>query len=353
MALSKVIRISPYTLLRKERRLPLPGDVLVQPGAHVEATQVIAQATRFDWTCLDIARELGVKESDLELFLVRKPGDTVEVGEELAVKKGILPFTSYSYASPISGRVAATGMGQLIIETASQKIELTAGLRGTVKDLIPYYGAVLEGKGGLVEGLWSNGKEGTGILKILDEDRTKALLPEDLDEGSRGLILVCGHLGNPQALEKAAEMEVAGILAGSIHPDVRQQALSMPYPILMVEGFGELPLSSLIFELIRGYERQEASILQGDSLSPRPCLFIPVPMELVSTERVSPGVLRVGVKVRISRSPHRAKYGQIKDLPRYEVTLESGYTMPVARVQLEDGTEAEVPLANLELIDET
>ncbi|RLC80469.1 MAG: hypothetical protein DRI61_05720 [Chloroflexi bacterium] len=352
MAFPGVIRISPYTLLRKERRLPVMGDVLVQPGTSVEASQVIAKGFLSDWVCLDVIGELNVSEDQLELFLIKKPGEEIEKGEELAVKKGVLPFTSYSYISPVSGRIVATGMGQVIIETVSKEVELKAGLKGTVKEIIPYYGAVVEGKGAVVETVWANGREGQGILRILEEGKTSHLRADDLDPGNRGFILVCGGVEDEKALEKAADIRVAGIVVGSLKLGLRKKALSMPYPIQVTEGFGDIPMSSIAFELFRGYEGQEASLLLGDSIARRPCVFIPVAGEIITAE-ASPGVLKVGSKVRGSRDPYRGKCGVVQELPRYEVHLESGYTVSVARVRLEDGEEVEIPLSNLELIDET
>ncbi len=36
--------VSPLTVIRRERRLPAPGDILVREGDRVEAVQVIGQA---------------------------------------------------------------------------------------------------------------------------------------------------------------------------------------------------------------------------------------------------------------------------------------------------------------------
>ncbi len=338
------VRITPFSLIQVERRLPVPGDVLVRPGETVEPSQTIAVAEIRGWVCLDVARELGVREGELDRFLRKKPGEKVEAGEELASRKGILPFTFISYASPVSGRVAATGMGMVILETVSATLELKAGLKGVVSQIIPYYGAVVESRGTLIEGVWCNGKERAGILKILG-DRGATFSPASVQASARGFILVCGTIQDGAALSRAAEVQVGGIIAGSMRATLRDRALAMPYPIIVTEGFGEIPMSTPAFELLHSSEGYEAALIASP-----PSIVISVPEEILAPSRRM-GKEEAGLKVRVVRGPHRGLFGEVLEAGRREIALESGYIVPSALVRLENGVEVELPVVNLEAIE--
>ncbi|MCS7287116.1 MAG: hypothetical protein RMK30_08895 [Anaerolineae bacterium] len=337
------IRITPFSSIEVERRLPIPGEVLVRPGESVEPSRTIAVAELHGWVCLDVARELGVKENELERFLKKRPGDRVEAGEEIASRKGLLPFTFVSYTSPVSGKVAATGMGVVILETTSGSIELKAGLKGLVSRIIPYYGAIIESRGALIEGIWSNGKERDGILKIVGS-REKPLLPENLQASARGFIVVCGTIQDEETLSRAAALQVSGIVTGSLKASLIERALAMPYPVILTEGFGQIPMNLPAFELLHSSEGYEVSILATP-----PSIFISVPGEIIAPsfrarKEGSP-------KVKVSRGPYRGLFGEVLESGRREMVLESGYIVPSALVRLENGLEIEVPLVNLETIE--
>ncbi len=343
MNFARFVRITPFLTVQVERRLPVPGEVLVRPGDTVEPSQIIATAELQKWVCLDVARELGVKESELDRFLKKRPGEKVEAGEEIASRKGFLPFTFVSYASPASGRVAAAGMGMVILETPSGKIELKAGLKGTVSQIIPYYGAIIEGKGAVIEGIWVNGKEKSGIIKVV-EDRGSPLSPDSLQASAKGFIVVCGTIQDKEVLSRAASIQVGGIIAGSLKPSLRDEALNMPYPIILTEGFGQIPINSLAFELLCSSEGYEASILASP-----PFIIISVPEDILAP---SPRVkTETGLKVKVSRGPHKGLFGEVLEVGRREMVLESGYIIPSALVRLENGAEVEIPVVNLEAIE--
>lgn len=337
------VRITPFSMVQVERRLPVPGEVLVRPGEHVEPSQTIATAELQSWVCLDVARELGVKEGELERFLKKRPGERVEAGEEIASRRGLLPFTFISFTSPVSGRVAAVGMGMVVLETVTGKIELKAGLRGTVSQIIPYHGAIIEGKGAVIEGIWSNGKEKGGIIRVT-EDKGKPLSLDSLQASAKGFIIVCGTIQDEEVLSRAAEIQVGGIIAGSLKPSLRDTAIDMPYPIILTEGFGRFPLNSLAFELLHNSEAYEASILASP-----PCVIISVPEDILAPSlRV---MAKTGLKVKVSRGPHKGLSGEVLELGRREMALESGYIIPSALVRLENGAEVEIPVVNLEAIE--
>ena len=61
------LRVSPATTIRKERRLPIAGQVLVEQGADVKADDVVARAELpGDVATANVVSRLGVSAGELD-----------------------------------------------------------------------------------------------------------------------------------------------------------------------------------------------------------------------------------------------------------------------------------------------
>src|SRR4051812_17427987 len=88
-------------LVRRERRPPVPGEVLVHAGQRVEPSDVIAQTTlASEPVILDIAADLGVAPAVAARRLVANVGSQVERDQPLAQRGG---EGSRQARSPVSG----------------------------------------------------------------------------------------------------------------------------------------------------------------------------------------------------------------------------------------------------------
>ena len=78
-------QVAPLVNVRRERMLPIPGDVLVQINERVEPTQVVGRANLpGDFRVLSVARELGVSPSKITRYLLVKLGDEIRRGQVIA-----------------------------------------------------------------------------------------------------------------------------------------------------------------------------------------------------------------------------------------------------------------------------
>ncbi|HHW18267.1 MAG TPA: hypothetical protein GXX30_05145 [Firmicutes bacterium] len=88
MAVFSTLRICEKTRLVKERRLPVPGEVMVKPGDVVFPDTVIARAeyVRGNPYVVDLSSEFGqrVDPELVDKVLLKKPGDRVRAKEVLA-----------------------------------------------------------------------------------------------------------------------------------------------------------------------------------------------------------------------------------------------------------------------------
>jgi hypothetical protein len=231
---------------------------------------------------VDVGKTLSVKSEDLDKYLLKAVRDTVEEDEAIAAKGGGLIPLRRVCRSPVAGRIVAIGNGRVILESRVETCELHAHFRGTVVSVMPSLGVVIETAGALVQGVWGAGGEAQGVLKMLAEDPKEQLVAEAIDVGCHGSIIVGGFLVDEEALEQAEQMQVRGIVVGSIGADWGERASDLPFPVIATEGMGQVPMASVMFELLRSNAGREASISGVTRLrwgTVRPEIIIPLPRE--------------------------------------------------------------------------
>lgn len=346
---------TPLTVIKRERLLPARGEVLASMGARVEPIDVVARASvGGELYVVDVSKTLSVKSEDVDKYLLKAVGDTVEEGEAIAARgRGLIPLRRVC-RSPAAGRIVAIGNGRVALESRAETFELLAHFRGTVVSVMPSLGVVIETVGALVQGVWGAGGEAQGVLKMLAEDPKEKLVADAMDVGCHGAIIVGGSSVDEEALERAEQMQVRGIVVGSIGADLGERVSDLPFPIIATEGMGQVPMASVIFELLRSNAGREASISGVTRLrwgTARPEIIIPLlGGETASTPQQLGGVLEVGTQVRVIRQPYLGSVGQVVSLPSQPRTVDSGARLRGAEVELEEKGRVFVPYANLELI---
>lgn len=346
---------TPLTVIRRERLLPVRGEVLASMGARVEPIDVVARASLSgELHVVDVGKTLSVKSRDLDKYLLKAVGDTVEEGGAIAVKGGKLVPLRRVCRSPVAGRIVAIGSGRVVLESRAETFELHAHFRGTVASVMPSLGVVIETAGALVQGVWGAGGEAQGVLKMLAEDPKEKLVAEAIDVGCHGSIIVGGSSVDEEALERAEQMQVRGIVVGSIGAELGERASEFPCPVIATEGMGQVPMASVIFELLRSNAGREASISGMTRLrwgAVRPEIIIPLQeKETVPPSQQLEGALEVGIQVRVIRQPYLGSVGRVVSLPLQPRTVDSGARLKVAEVELEGKGRIFVPYPNLELI---
>jgi len=350
-----VTQATPLTVIKRERLLPVRGEVLASIGIRVEPIDVVARASMGgDLHVVDAGKILSVKSETLDKYLLKAVGDTVEEGEAIAAKGGRLVPLRRVCRSPVAGRIVAIDSGRVVLESKAETFELHAHFRGTVVSVMPSLGVVIETMGALVQGAWGAGGEAHGVLKLVAEGPKERLLAEAIDVGCHGAIIVGGSLVDREVLERAKQIQVRGIVVGGIEADLGEQASGFPCPVIATEGMGQMPVASVIFELLRSNAGREASISGVTRLrwgAVRPEIIIPLQVgETTPTSQQSEGALEVGAQVRVIRQPYLGSVGQVVSLPSHPRVVDSGARLRGAEVELEEKGQVFVPYANLELI---
>ena len=343
---------NPLTNIRRERVLPVRGEVLVETGDQVEPAQVVARAEMAgDFQIVPVARLLGVPSPRVPRHMRVALGDEVEKGQVIAARRGL---NALSIRSPMDGMVTASGGGRVLIEEAPAPFELSAYLRGTVTGVLKDYGVVIEATGALIQGVWGAGGEGFGVLKCVVNNRNEPIRAKSIDSSCHGTILIGGTGLDQQVLELAQESEVRGIVTGGLPARLIAQAEQQLYPVVVTEGIGEVPMSTPLFRLLAANDGREA-VISGEVRSRwgivRPEIAIPLPTEETPSVRAQPGMqLDVGVRVRAIRAPHLGVAGMVVALRTRAHRIETGARVRGAEVDIGEETPIFVPLANLEIL---
>jgi len=349
--LAPVNHILPLTTIERERTLPVAGTVIAKLNQKVSPVDVIAEATwSRDHVLIDVARILSISANAADRLIGVKVDERVSEGAEIAVSKGIIPRT---IKAPRGGRVVAAGGGQVLLETGDASVQLKAGIPGTVVHIVPNRGAVIRTVGTLIQGAWGNGRIETGLLLNLTENPDDVLPASRLDVSLRGSVILAGLLKDAETLRAAAELPVRGLILSSISPALLPAAQQCRFPIVAIDGFGQIPMNSAAYKLLTSNAKRDVTI-NAEAFNrytgARPEVIIPLPVSQEPPAPTDVETLEVGQTVRMRRAPHAGAIGTLAKLRPGLSSLPSGLRAKAADVKLENGEQILVPLVNLEIV---
>ena len=344
----------PLALIQCERRLPAQGEVMVRQGARVEPTEVVARVHQTqDFRILDVARKLRVPRAQAGRCMLKKVGETVKADEVVAERGGF--FFGREVRAPVEGVIAAIGNGRVLLEVAPELIEVRAHLKGTVINVVPGVGVVIEATGAVVQGAWGCGGEAFGVLRVVAEKPNEPLRAKSIDVACHGAIVVGGGAIDVSVFDQAQQLQVRGLIAGSMDGELRANAEAAAFPVILTEGLGAAAMAEPIFQLLHGQAGREASISAETRVRfgvTRPEILIPLPTESRPSPPPPAGApIKVGARVRVVRSPYLGAVGIVSAIVSRAQRIESGARLRGVEVDLGGDTGTVfVPYVNLELL---
>ncbi len=369
------LKVTKGTTIQKERRLPLEGEVLVEAGATVKAEDIVAKADLpGNVQLLNVANLLSVPPDEVTEHMLKPVGEAVSKDEIIATTKGLFGLFKSQALSPIDGTIEAVSdvTGQVILREPPIPVEVKAYTDGTVTETLPTEGVTVETYGTYIQGIFGIGGETIGNLAVVaksssDELTTEQILPEHRDN-----ILVGGSLVRTDAIQKAVQHGVRGIIAGGIDDADLRELLGyelgvaitgseeIGITLVITEGFGRIAMAEQTFTLLKAREGMKTSINGATQIRAgvvRPEILIPLASEATgsgsdATDDTADGILEVGSSVRIIREPYFGQLGRVIELPVELQNLETEAQVRVLRVELADGEQTILPRANVEAIEE-
>jgi hypothetical protein len=350
-----VARALAQTRIVRERLLPRPGEAQVGPDERVEPDDIVGRAyVPVPPIVYNVAQNLNVPTHEVRRLLVKKIGDTFDAHDVIARRKR--PFRSPMVCrARAPGRLLAEYRGEVLLESALVPMDLFANARGVVVNA-SRFGVVVHSSGGLIQGVWGNGKESYGVMKVLGATREQPLTADLIDVSCLGTIIVVGGPIEPEGLKQAKTQQLRGIVAGSMSATLREQALAAAFPIMLTEGFGALAMAAPAYQIIKASTSREASlraISQTRWGAQRPELVIPVSArEAVATEAPpAHSALESGVLVRICAGDNLGHTGRVLSAHPQTRILSSGARARAVEVALQDNETVWVAINNLEAIE--
>jgi hypothetical protein len=339
---------NPLLTVRIPRLLSQKGEVLVRPGDSVAPSQTVAQAVLPpDFRIVEVAQELGVPARSAQPFIRVERGQAVAEGEVLAARGGLSSRASYA---PFTGTVIGVGRGRLLLEGESEVVRLAALVPGYVVESRAGSGVVIETVGALIQAFWGNGREGYGVLRMLVRDPRHPIRASQINASAQGTVLIGGSTTDAESIAQAVELQVRGMILGSVPPAVIPLLRNTNFPVIATEGVGNLPMSSALFELLRSLDGREAAISAkiGDRWHPtRPYAVVPMPTRAAPT--LNPDApLKAGDRVRVLRGEHRARSGTVYRLLEGLIQVETGARFQGVEVAMSESERVQVPYANVE-----
>jgi hypothetical protein len=365
------LRVAERTVVRKERRLPIKGEVVVAAGDHVKSDTVVARThLPGNVQLINVASKLGLPPEDLPSVMQKKDGDPIEKGETLAVTQGFFGLLKSRVPSPCEGTVESisTVTGQVILREPPTPIEIDAYVDGRVVDIFPEEGVAVETVGSFIQGIFGVGGEKTGEIAVLVTGPGDVLEASLITEDHKGKIIVGGSHVKWEGLQKAMTIGASGIVVGGFDdPDLKRLlgkdlgvAITghedLATALILTEGFGEIAMAHGTFDLLKSREGRKASVNGATQIRAgviRPEIVVPLEgdaSDLVEGASATTG-LEIGSLIRVIREPYFGALGKVKELPNELQKMESESMVRVLEVEFEDGGTALLPRANVEMIE--
>jgi len=130
---------------------------------------------------------LGVEAEDLSGFMLKRPGDKVKEGENIAFYSAFFGLMKKQVTSPKDGVIEGVSeiTGQVIIRGAPIPVEVDAYLPGTIVEVVPREGAVVQTYGAFIQGIFGIGGETHGEIKVVVADNSDEITPDKITKTAR------------------------------------------------------------------------------------------------------------------------------------------------------------------------
>ncbi|MEY3601203.1 MAG: hypothetical protein RL169_447 [Armatimonadota bacterium] len=367
------LTVSARTTIVKTRRLPLKGTVLSTTGTWVSPADKVARAELPGiMQPIKVANKLGIEPSEVPALLTVKVGDKVTRGDIVAVTKGMWGLFKSECKSNTTGTVELISniTGNVGVREAPTPIEVDAYIPGKIIEVLDGEGVVIEAHGALIQGIFGIGGERRGEIMMITSGPDQPITADMITSAHAGKIIVGGSNLSGDALRKAHELGVTGIVVGGIvdkdlvdylgydigvaitgHEDI-------PLTLVLTEGFGTIAMAGRTFNLLKSLVGKTASICGATQIRAgviRPEVIVADDTEnaggTAADEVVPSFSLEPGTNIRIIREPYFGLLATVTALPHHLVTVGSGAEVRVLEAKLNStGEIVTVPRANVEIV---
>jgi len=311
------LRVTPDTVVRKQRILPIPGEVVVPVGAQVTAaTEVARTALPGKVYPVNIANKLSISPSEISTYLLKQEGELVKKDEPLAENKPLLKWFKTQVRAPIHGQLETVShiTGQIFLRELPELVRLNAYLTGSVVEVYRNQGVAVESRGAFLQGIFGVGGETYGPITLAVNGPEEILTAASLRLEHKDHIVVGGSLIQKDVFARARELGVRALVVGGVDDHDLKELLGydlgvaitgtekIGFTLIITEGFGAIPMAKRTFDLLARQVGRQASCSGATQIRAgviRPEIIIPFHQEQQlpiagSQSRATESGIRVG-----------------------------------------------------------
>jgi hypothetical protein len=370
------LKVTEKTVFKKERKLPLKGQVLRKVGERVHAEDIVARTDLpGNVQTINVANRLSILPEDIERNMLVKPGGWADEGAVIAESRSFFGLFKSRARMPVGGTIESISdiTGQVIIREKAIPVEVDAYVDGEVVEVFEKEGVTVRTTATFVQGIFGIGGEAIGLLDMVVAGGKDVMEPAALSSDHAGKIILGGSLVTMDVLNRAREVGVAGIIVGGMgDADLRTilgydlgvaitGSEDIGLTVVVTEGFGKMNMADRTFDLLASRKGMKTSISGATQIRAgviRPEVVIPLdgsaptggPTKTGEEDAPSTGLV-VGSPVRIIREPFFGRIGTVIELPPELQKLETEAKVRVLKVEFQDKSKAVIPRANVELIE--
>lgn len=366
------LKIVGKTLVEKDRRLPMKGKVHVKVGDRVSAETVVA-STDLPGNVypVNLANILGCEPKELKLFLIKKEGDSVNRDEIIAETPGLFGFFKTQVKSPISGTIESLSdvTGQAILREPPIPVEVNAYVEGVIDEIYEDEGVKVNAIATFIQGIFGIGPEVIGDLVMVAKNPADVLDKDSIQLEHKNKIIVGGSLVTADALKRAVEVGVTGVVVGGYDAHDLKEFLGYDLGVaitgtedkgitlVVTEGFGQISMAQKTFDLLKNCVGRKTSINGATQIRAgviRPEVVIPIEGgKMEDSDRSAGTGMVIGSLVRIIRQPHFGEVAKVVSLPEQPTKIPTEAKVRVVEIETLSGAERmTLPRANVEIIEE-
>lgn len=366
------LRRSKERRVRKIRRLPVRGEILVKKGERVLPTTTIARTIvagrsesinlmRKDGTSLyeNLTKEIGERVKRGDIIASRKiKGFFGRTEEDKCVSSinGVIDFVIHN--PPIIS---------MVVIRERIRLEVKAFTPGYVTEIVEN-GAIVETLATHIQGIFGVGGETYGELNVINDYE---LTSEDIDDDCSGKILVGRGVVTIEALRKARKIGVKGIIVGGIDRIDLDKLLgyelgvaitgyeNLGFTLIITEGFGKVRMlyetlsllkrSNGRFACISGATQVRSGVVRPEIIIPKTEFSLDQLKKTSQKRKFIIKKLKLGTTIRVIQEPY-FELGKVVSLPIELYKLKTETWARVLDVELHDGRTIKIPRTNVEIL---
>jgi biotin carboxyl carrier protein len=366
------LRVTNKTIIKKDRILPLKGDVIKKVGDEVTRDEIVARTDLpGNVRTINIVNLLGIQPNEINDFMKFKVGDSFKKGDVIAESKSFIKWFNTTIQAPISGTIESISAvtGQVLLREPPIPVEVKGYLNGKVIEVVPKEGVIVETVASFIQGIMGIGGETWGTLKFAVNSPEEVLDTSKITDEFKDSIIVGGSFASHEAIKKAISVGAKGLIVGGIRDGDLRKILgydlgvaitgseTIGISLVLTEGFGQVAIAERTYNCLKEREGEIASISGATQIRAgviRPEIIIPYSKDTVGdmpSEEYEARPIEIGNSIRVIRPPYFGKIGKVHSLPSELTQIESETKARVLTVEFPDGNVATIPRANVEQLE--